>query len=170
MVLASPHPLPREPLPVCPVDTRTHLRDVSPACSSGAGSEWKHYHNLITFHKRSLRNPTPQPQCQPRSEPGVSGSCVPPGARGQPPRSCTHWNEVGKVTRGPGPPGAQRALHPPPTPGPGKKPQGRAHRLCLNGPKGWGFLLPSFLSFLYYYFFNKTGDKGSCQEALSSKV
>lgn len=146
MVLASPHPLPREPLPVCPVDTRTHLRDVSPACSSGAGSEWKHYHNLITFHKRSLRNPTPQPQCQPRSEPGVSGSCVPPGARGQPPRSCTHWNEVGKVTRGPGPPGAQRALHPPPHPRAREETPGPGTQVVFERSQGVG-VSPSFLSF-----------------------
>lgn len=48
---------------------RTRLCDESPA-SSGAVSEWKHYHNLITFQKRSLRNPSPQPQCQPRRSQG----------------------------------------------------------------------------------------------------
>ena len=56
--------------------------DKSPAFS-GTGSEWKHYHNLITFHRRSLRNPSPQPQCQPCVEPGMSGSGAPPGGRGQ---------------------------------------------------------------------------------------
>lgn len=56
-----------------------HVCLTSPQPSPEPGSEWKHYHNLITFHKRSLSNPSPWSQCQPRMEPGVSGSGAPPG-------------------------------------------------------------------------------------------
>lgn len=67
----------------------------SPHASPKPGSEWKHYHNLITFHKRSLRNPTPWPECQLQTEPGVSGSCAPQG-QGDSLGSCTPFNEVSK--------------------------------------------------------------------------
>lgn len=66
--------------PWCPAGWREC--EASPG-SSGTGSEWKHYHNLITFHQRSLRSPSPQPQCQPCVEPGMSGSGAPAGARGR---------------------------------------------------------------------------------------
>ena len=73
-----------------------------------------------------------------------------------------------KATQGPGHTGSGRLPRPGATPGPGTQVVFGWSR------EGWGELsfLPFFLSFSFFFLFFliKGGDKGSCQEALSSKV